>query len=163
MLNAVRYGILFALAIFLWAVTETMLGLHDRHIRYHEYLSYFFAVPSVGIMYWGVYAGQKKPAAGMSFRGAFLKGLGITAVVSVLCPVVWYVFCVYVNPDFLGNMARHAVDTKEMAPPLAAKRFSLPGHLLVSTLSTAVIGAGVSLVIAVIVARRKGLKTNFVT
>jgi len=158
MLNAIRYGVLFALAIFLWAVAETALGLHGRYIRYHEYLSYFFAVPSVGIMYWGMCAGQQNRPGGMGFRSAFRKGLGITVVVSLLCPVVWYVFCVYVNPDFLGNMARHAVETKQMAPPLAAKRFSLSGHLLVSALSTAVVGAVISLVIAVIVARRKGIK-----
>src|SRR5690554_556154 len=103
MLNAIRYGLLFALAIFLWALVETMLGLHDRYIRYHEYLSYFFAVPSVGIMYLGISAGERAPTQGMRFRKALLKGLRITAVVALLCPVVWLVFCLYVNPDFLGN------------------------------------------------------------
>src|SRR5690606_2792582 len=115
MLNAIRYGLLFVLAIFLWAVAETMLGLHDRYIRYHEYLSYFFAVPSGGIMYWGIRAGGKTKQGGVSFRSAFMEGLAITGVVTLLCPMVWYVFCTAVNPAFLDNMAHHAIETKGMA------------------------------------------------
>src|SRR5690606_10518984 len=100
MINAIRYGALFALAVFLWAVAETVVGLHGRYIGYHEYLSYFFAVPAVSIMYWGITNSINGQAAGRTgFRGAFLKGLGITAVVALLCPLVWYVFCTFVNPD----------------------------------------------------------------
>src|SRR5690606_6407656 len=154
MLNAIRYGLLFALAIFLWAWAETVLGLHDRYIRYHEYLSYFFAVPAVGIMYRGICADEEAPMRGMRFRKALLKGLGITAVVTLLCPLVWLVFCMFVNPDFLANMAQYAIKTNTMAPSLAAKRYALPNFLFISALSTALIGAVISLVIAVIMAGR---------
>ena len=153
MLNAISYGGLFACAIFLWAVIETALGLHDRYIRYHEYLSYFFAVPSVAIMYRGICAGA--PRKGMGFRRAFLKGLAITGVVALLCPLVWYIFCTFINPRFLGNMARYAVEWKGMAMPLAVQWFSLPGYLFVSALSTAIIGSVIALVIAIIVAGRR--------
>lgn len=155
MINAVRYGVLFALAIFLWAVVESLVGLHDTYIRYHEYLSYFFAVPSVGIMYWGIRSGEYRRAGPIRFRRAFLKGLGITLVVTALCPLVWYLFCMFVNPDFLDNMTRYAIEAKGMEPRLAEKRFSLSSHILLSTLSTAVIGAVIALVVAVIVARQK--------
>lgn len=155
MWNALRYGILFALAIFLWALAETMLGLHDRYIRYHEYLSYFFAVPSVAIMYLGIRAGEEMPERGMGFRKAWLKGLGITAVVTLLCPVVWWVFCTVVNPAFLGNIAQYAIEAKAMDPSLAMERYTLPNYLIVSALSTAVIGTIISLVIAIIMAGRR--------
>ncbi len=155
MMNAIRYGVLFASAIFLWAVVEWLIGLHGPHIRYHEYLSYFFAVPAVGIMYCGITHGENGQSDRVGFRRAFKKGLGITSVVVLLCPLVWYTFCTFVSTDFLSNMARHAIETEAMAAPLAMKRFSLANHLLVSSLSTAVIGVVISLVIAVIVARRK--------
>src|SRR5690606_28514790 len=144
-----------ALAIFLWAVAETVLGLHGRLIRYHEYLSYFFAVPAVGIMYRGICAKEKVRGQGMPFRKAFLEGLGITAVVTLLSPAVWYVFCSFVNPVFLDNMADHAIEAKGMAPPLAMHRYALTNYLFVSTLSTAVIGSVISLVIAIIMAKRR--------
>ncbi|MFB2119935.1 DUF4199 domain-containing protein [Parapedobacter sp. 2B3] len=155
MLNAIRYGILFALAIFLWAVAETVLGLHNRYIQYHEYLSYFFAVPSVGIMYWGIRASGSTQGHGMRFRKAFVTGLGITAVVTLLCPVVWYVFCTFVNPMFLDNMARHATETKSMPPLLATQRYALSNYIYISAFSTAVIGSIISLVIAVIMDGRR--------
>jgi hypothetical protein len=155
MMNAIRYGILLALAIFLWAVAEWLIGLHGPLIRYHEYLSYFFAIPAVSIMYWGIANDASGPGPHLGFRGAFIKGMGITFVVTLLCPLVWYVFCMFVNPDFLDNMARHAIDTESMPTPLAMKRFSLSNHLLVSSLSIAVIGTVISLVIAIIVAQRK--------
>lgn len=155
MLNAIRYGLLFALAIFLWAVAETLLGLHDRYIRYHEYLSYFFAVPSVGIMYWGIRAGEKGKRGSTSFRSALVKGLAITGVVTLLCPVVWYVFCTAVNSAFLDNMARHAIETKGMATALALQWYALPTFLFMSAFSTAVIGSVISLVIAIIMAGRR--------
>jgi len=155
MLNAIRYGALFALAIFLWALVETIVGLHGRYIRYHEYLSYFFAVPSVGIMYWGIRSGKKTKPGGVSFRSAFANGLGITTVVTLLCPVVWYVFCVAINPAFLDNMAHHVTDTKGMAASLAFQWYSLPTFLFMSAFSTAVIGTIISLVIAIIMARRQ--------
>ncbi|MGV3761663.1 DUF4199 domain-containing protein [Parapedobacter sp.] len=155
MMNALRYGLLFASAIFLWALLETVLGLHDRYIRYHEYLSYFFAVPSVGIMYVGICAGEETPAKGMRFRRALWKGLAITAVVAVLSPVVWLVFCTFVNPAFLGNMAQYAIESNAMTPSLAAKRYALPNYLFVSAFSMAIIGAVISLVIAIIMAGRQ--------
>lgn len=154
MLNAIRYGFLFALAIFLWAVAETVLGLHDRYIRYHEYLSYFFAVPAVGIMYRGICAGEEGPMRGMRFRNALLKGLRITAVVTLLCPLTWLAFCKLVNSSFLDNMAQYAIKVKEMPPLLAAERYVLPNFLLISALSTALIATVISLVIAIIMAGR---------
>lgn len=155
MLNAVRYGILFALAIFLWAVAEMALGLHDRYIRYHEYLSYFFAVPAVGIMYWGIRAGEQADRPGMRFGRAFGKGMRIVAVVTILCPVVWYVFCMFVNPTFLSNMTRYAIETKGMTVRPAEHRYGLFNYLFISTISTALIGSIISLVIAIIMAGRR--------
>ena len=155
MLNAIRYGVFFALAIFLWAVTETVFGLHDRYIRYHEYLSYFFAVPAVAILYWGIRAGENAPRRGMRFGRAFGKGLAIMAVVAVLCPLVWYVFCTFVNPMFLGNMIHYAVEIKGMAAPSAMHRYGLPNFLFIATFSTVLIGSIISLVIAIIMAGRR--------
>jgi len=154
MLNAIRHGLFFALAIFLWAVAETVLGLHDRYIRYHEYLSYFFAVPAVGILYRGICSEEEAPIHGMRFRRALLKGLGITAVVTLLCPLVWSLFCTLVNPAFLENMAQYAIEAKTIAPAVAEKRYALPNFLLISSLSTGFIGTVISLVIAVIMAGR---------
>lgn len=153
MINAIRYGVLFALVIFLWAVVETLVGLHGRYIRYHEYLSYFFAVPAVYMMYWGIRSGGH--AGPMSFRNAFAKGLGITLVAALLCPLVWYAFCVAVNPAFLDAMVRNAVEHEGMAEASALKRFSLVNHLVVSTIAVAVINVVIALVIATIVAQRK--------
>ncbi|MFC3199249.1 DUF4199 domain-containing protein [Parapedobacter deserti] len=153
--SAIRYSVFFALAILLWAVAEWLVGLHDKYIRYHEYFSYFFAVPSVGIMYLGIRSGGRPPENRMSFRSAFLRGLGITSVVSILCPLMWYLFCVFINPAFLDYMMRYAIEAKGMDPQLAMKRYSLSSHLFVSTLSTAVVGAVISLVVAIILARRK--------
>ena len=155
MLNAIRYGLLFALAIFLWAVAETAVGLHDRYIRYHEYLSYFFAVPAVGIMYWGINAGEQAGGPGMRFGQAFGKGLRIMAVVAILCPVVWYVFCTFVNPMFLDNMINYAIVIKGMAASSAVHRYGLLNYLFMSTFSTVLIGSVISLVIAIIVAGRR--------
>lgn len=155
MKRTLLYGFLFALAIFLWAVIEWLLGLHDRYIHYHEYLSYLFAVPSVAIMYWGIRSGAHGARGGISFGKAFSTGLGITAVVVVLCPLVWYVFCTFVNPALLDEMRQHAEEAKGMDTELAAKRFSLGNHLLLSTLSTAVIGVVISLVVAVVISRQR--------
>ncbi|WP_257669491.1 DUF4199 domain-containing protein [Parapedobacter tibetensis] len=152
---AIYYGILFAFAIFIWAVIESLVGLHDRYIQYHEYLSYFFAVPSVAIMFWGIRSSRNQSDSRTGFRKAFMAGLGITLVVTMLCPLVWYVFCVFVNPTFLNNMMHYAVETKGMDAQIAALRFSLSNHILVSTISTSVIGVVIAFVIAIIVARRK--------
>lgn len=155
MMNAIRYGLLFSLAIFLWLVAESSLGLHGQYIRYHEYLSYFFAVPAVIIMYKGIRSGESSAQRSIPFGKGLLKGLGITAIVAVLCPLVRYVFCVYVNPTFLGNMAKYAVEVKAMSPTLAASRFELTGYLVMSVFSTVVIGVVISLVMAVILAARQ--------
>ncbi len=152
---AIRYGLLFAFAIFIWAVIESWIGLHDRYIEYHEYLSYFFAIPSVGIIHWGIRRKEKQLDNRIRFSTAFITGLGITCVVTLLCPVIWYLFCVFVNPDFLENMRHYAVAAQGMDEQLAAQRFSLFNHILVSTLSALVIGTVISLVIAVIVVQRK--------
>ncbi|MGK6349710.1 DUF4199 domain-containing protein [Parapedobacter sp. DT-150] len=156
MMNVIRYGVFLALAMLLWAVAEWLVGLHGPYIRYHEYLSYFFAVPSVAILYGGIRSAANRLGGHMDFRKAFMEGLGITLVATLLCPLVWYVFCVGINPAFLANMTRFSIDVKGMDAQLAAQLFSLPNHLLLSTLSMAVVGTVTSLVVAIIVARRSG-------
>ncbi|SEL58230.1 DUF4199 domain-containing protein [Parapedobacter koreensis] len=155
MMHAVRYGMLFALAIFLWAMAEWLIGLHDRYIRYYEYLSYFFAIPSVYIIYRGIYDGVDWSDGRVGFRKAFERGLGITLVVMLLCPLVWYVFCTFINPAFLSNMERFSVENKGMQAALAAQRFSLPVYVLIASLSTTLVGIVISLVIAIIAAQQK--------
>lgn len=152
---AIRYGVLFAFAIFLWAVVESLVGLQDRFIRYHDYLSYFFAIPSVAILYSGIRSKEQELGVQIGFQQAFKTGVSITFVVSTLCPLVWYVFCTWINPVFLNNMLQYVVEKKGMDMQLATQRFSLSGHLLVSTVSTLVVGVVISLVVATIVAKQK--------
>ncbi|MBK1439432.1 DUF4199 domain-containing protein [Parapedobacter sp. ISTM3] len=154
-MHTIKYGILFALAIFLWVVIEWLVGLHDRYIRYHEYLSYFFAVPSVYILYRGIRGGADQPNGRLSFRRVFAKGLGISLVATCLCPLVWYVYCVVINPAFLEHMTRFSIEVKEVDSHLASERFSLPVYLSTTTVSTALTNVITCFVIAVVVAERK--------
>lgn len=150
--HIVRYGSGWALAALLWMLVESWVGLHDRYMHYHGYLTYFFAIPWVFIYYRGIR--QRAVTAGrLEFREAFLLGCGITLAATVLTPVVWWAFAGWLNPDFLTAKAQHAIG-HGMDPEAAALRYSLVNHLVISAFSTAVIGSVISLVIAIIFARR---------
>lgn len=149
------FGLLYVLAIVGWALAETVVGLHDEYIRYHEYLSYFFAIPIVAIMYYAMQARKRQLNQELTFKRAFVYGLSITAFVLLCSPVLWYVFCTYINTDLLDNLARYHMERKGLSEAVAQRRYALPNYIWMAMASTTTIGVVVSLVLSLITSKKE--------
>lgn len=150
-------GLLFAIVFFLWYCLEYAVGLHGPYIAYHEYVSYFFAVPVVIIMAAAIRYRRRQYPDGQPMRffplfsfGALVSFFAALAVIPAM-----YVFASWVNPGFLDALAVHVVDTGRMEEALAARRFSMDSFLVVHAVLVFIVGTVAAFVIAIIMAGKR--------
>ncbi|WP_290792306.1 hypothetical protein [Flavihumibacter sp. UBA7668] len=49
-----KWAIYFSLMVLAWMSLEKMVGLHDKHIDYHLYLTNLFAIPAIAALVMGI-------------------------------------------------------------------------------------------------------------
>ncbi len=150
-------GVLFAIVLFLWYGLEYVVGLHGPHIAYHEYVSYFFAVPVVVIMAAAIRYRRRQYPSGQPLR--FFPLFSFGALVSLFAALAvipaMYIFANWLNPDFLDALATHAIDTGRMDPMLAARRFAMDSFLVLHAVLIFIVGTVAAFVISIIMTGKR--------
>lgn len=149
---AFYFGILFAMVLFLWYSLEYAIGLHGPYVRYHEYVSYFFAIPVVMIMaaairYRKARNLKEQPAR---FWPLFSFGAQVSLVAALAVAPLMYAFATWVNPGFLEALSSHAVQAGKMETAMAARRFALDSFLVLHAALIVTVGSVAAFVIAII-------------
>lgn len=157
MKRAFFFGLLFATILFLWYCLEYAFGLHGTYIRYHELVSYFFAVPVVMVMASAIRYRKQRLQNGnaVRFRALFSFGFLVSLVTSLLVVPVMYLFVRWVNPDFLEALSRHAIQVRDMDADLAAQRYDIASFLVLHATLILVVGSVAAFVISIIMAAKR--------
>jgi hypothetical protein len=144
------FGTIYALAIFIWALIEYVLGLQGPYIRYHEIYSYFFAIPAVMILYRAFRAHSLQQKVELRWTEQLKYGLGIVFVATALTPLVWWIFCEWINPQFLPALRQYHVVARKLPAVQVSELFTLPNFLFMQVVTTAVVGSLIALILSVI-------------
>ena len=134
-----KWGVIFSVMGLVWLTLEYLVGLHGRFIAWHPYLTNLVAIPSVIIMVLAILEKRRVLGGNISFKQAFLCGLGVSLVVAVLSPITQFIFHRLINPGFFENAIRYGVEQGK------------PSYMLQSVLAAIIIGSITSLVIAAMI------------
>lgn len=157
MKTEIKWGLIFALVLFLWICLEYAVGLHDKYIASHQYVSFIFVIPAAAMMYLALREKRRTLGGKISFTQAFLCGLGVSVVVSLLSPLTQYIFHRYVNPNFFNDFINYAVNSGKATLEQAQAYFNLKSSMIQGSVGALVMGVIISLILAAIMRSKRTL------
>lgn len=146
-----KWGVIFSVMGLVWVTMEYLVGLHGRFIAWHPILTNLIAIPSVIIMVLAILEKRRVLGGNITFKQAFLCGLGVSLVVAVLSPISQFIFHRLINPGFFENAIRYGVEQGKTTLAEAQAFFNLQSYMLQSVFAAIIIGSITSLVIAAMI------------
>jgi phosphotransferase system glucose/maltose/N-acetylglucosamine-specific IIC component len=156
MKTEIKWGLIFSLVQLLWLSLEYAVGLHDRYISLHLFLSLLFIIPAFVMMILAIAEKRRSLGGSIGFKQAFLCGLGVSVVVSLLAPLNQFIFHRFINPSFFENMIDYMTSTGRSTLEQANAVFNLKSYMLQASMGAIVAGVITSLILAAIMRDRKG-------
>jgi Protein of unknown function (DUF4199) len=154
MKTEIKWGLIFSLAALLWVLLERLAGLHDKYIQYHPLLSMLFVIPAVVMMLMAISEKRRELGGAITFKQAFLCGLGVSVVVTLLAPLAQYLTQNFITPNYFTNAINYAVQNGHQTREQAELYFSLKSYILQASLGGLVMGAITTLILAAIMRAR---------
>jgi hypothetical protein len=146
----IKWGVIFTLVALVWVGLERVVGLHDQYIRLHPWLSMLFAIPAIAMMALAISEKRRVLGGKITFKQAFLCGLGVSVVVALLAPLAQWITHHYISPHFFEHAINYAVSNGLQTPEQARAFFSLKSYILQASMSGIIMGAITSLILATV-------------
>jgi hypothetical protein len=151
-LYEVRYGLVLALASFVWITLEYAVGLHTTHIAYHPVVTNFFLLIPIYLMWRALKHRRDVLERGqLDWWQGIASGMFISVVAGALAAPTMWIFITFVNPNFFSAMIEFSVKTGyHQKLDHAEAYFNFPAYAIQSTLMPIVLGFVVSVILTAI-------------
>lgn len=152
-----KWAAVFIVVSLLWVWLEKAVGLHDRYIDQHMFLSGLFAIPAVWI-YVLALRDKKKNYYNrvMTFGQGFMSGFIITLILTILSPATQWVTSYVISPEYFSNAIEHAVLTGYFTSRAEAEaQFSFQNYVIQGLVATLSLGTVTSVVVALLLRSRR--------
>jgi Protein of unknown function (DUF4199) len=156
MKTEIKWGLIFTLVQLLWLSLEYAVGLHDKYISLHRFFAFLFIILALAMMILAIAEKRRRLGGRINFKQAFLCGLGVSVVVSLLAPLTQFIFHRFINPGFFENMINNAISTGRSTLEQADAFFNLKIYMLQASMLAIVTGVINSLILAAVMRDRKG-------
>lgn len=150
-----RYALLISFSMLLWLALEALLGLHDKYIAYHPYISMLAVFIPIVFSSMAVKEKRENMGGNITFKQAFITGLIITVLTALLAVPSQFIFHYWINPDFFDNMISYTVQHGKSSPAQAAMYFNLTSYIAQSVFGTLLFGSVVALIVALLMRTKK--------
>ncbi len=151
----IKWGFIFTVVLLIWVILEKLLGWHSEHIDKHAVYTNFFAIPAIVVYVFALIDKRKNFYSGeMSWLDGFLSGFGISIIATIFSPLVQYITTTIISPAYFPNIIAYAVESGKMSEEVAATYFNFSNYMMQSALSTLLMGAIISAVVALFVRRK---------
>ena len=162
--SEIRTGILLSVGLFLWLLLEFFLGFHTTRIDYHPFITWLSIVIPIAGIYWSMKVKRDREYAGkISFVQALKSGFVVTAIMSLLGPIMVFVYVSAINPLFFSTMLAHSkvmieglnisVIDKEKMIEESTRNFSTSSYVIQSFIGSLIMGTVLSLLTAALMKR----------
>ena len=148
----IKWALIFVAVMLLWMMFERMLGLHDSHIDKHATYSNFVAIPAILVYVLALLDKKKNFYDGyMPFKQAFMSGMVITLIVTLLTPLTQYITSTFIAPEYFNNAKEYTVSQGKLTESEANDYFNLKSYILIGAIGTLIMGTVTTFVVAVFV------------
>lgn len=145
-----KWAIILVAAVLLWMLLERIVGLHSTHIDKHRAYSNFSYIPIIAIYVSALLDKRKTCYHGkMTYLQGVKSGLIITALLTLLSPLIQYLKITVISPHFFTNAIDYVVDQKTVTLAEARKFFTLGNYIKLSLMATPIMGILLSPIVAI--------------
>jgi hypothetical protein len=151
---ALKWGAVYALLALIWLSLESMVGLHDSRVKYRVILTNLKYIPILLIYYAALRERRHlKPHEAYPYSQAFIEGLRLTAISTLLSIPAQYLSMEYLVPDFLQKMESAMIEGRWMTAVEAKEFFEFRSYFIQSVLAVPATGLMITAIIALFVHR----------
>lgn len=152
----IKWGVIFILVTLAWMMVEKSLGWHDVHIDQHAVLTNLFAIPAIVIYVLAMRDKKKNYYHGqITYLQAFLSGLVVTIIVTILSPFAQYITLEYITPQYFTNIISYSVEKGELTQSDAENWFNLRSYMIQATIGALIMGLITSAIVAIFIKSKK--------
>ncbi len=159
MKHAIKWGLIFTLATLLWMAFERAIGLHDNLISQHAAYTNLFAIPAVTIFFRAIYTKRRDNGGYISFKDAFIAGLLVTLVVTIMVIPVTLISHTLISPHYFTNIKAYSIQSGQMTAAEAENYFSIRNYTIVGIIGGMILGIVTSAFMALILQKKPGEKS----
>jgi hypothetical protein len=107
----IKWALIFTGVTLLWMLLEKAVGLHDRYLDYHLYLTNLFAIPAIVMMVLALKDKKKNFYGGqMDYKQGFLSGLVVSVFIALLSPLAQWITSYVITPEYFPNVIKRSVE-----------------------------------------------------
>ena len=162
--SEIRTGILLSVGLFLWLLLEFFLGFHTTRIDYHPFITWLSIVIPIAGIYWSMKVKRDHEYAGkISYVQALKSGFVVTVIMSLLGPIMVFVYVSTINPLFFSTMLAHSkvmieglnisVVDKEKMIEESTRNFTASSYVMQSFFGSLILGTILSILTAALMKR----------
>lgn len=150
-----KWALIFLAMQLVWMAGEKLAGLHGPLIEKHALYTNFIAIPSVLIYILALRDKRLRDYGGfMTYRQGFISGLLITAIVTLLSPLMIWLTVGVISPDFFAHFREYAVASGQMSAEQAAAYFSLRSYMVQAAFGAAAMGTVTAALVALLTKKK---------
>lgn len=145
----VKWACIFAAMTLAWVLLEKILGFYQQRITQHETFTNFIMLPAVAVYVLALLDKRNNYYGGyITYRQAFVSGLLITLLVTILTPLTQSITNMLIAPEYFPNMIQHMVSTQQMTPQQANDFFNLPNYIVQGLIGAPIMGTLTAAIVA---------------
>ena len=152
----VKWAFIFIGSLLLWMLLERLIGLHDKHIDKHQYLTMLYSIVAIALYVLAFLDKRKNFYKGlMTYKQGFITGLIITIIVTIFTPLTQWIISSVITPDYFKNVIQYSVETgyhKSVAD--AEAQFNLINYIIQSTIGALIMGIVTTAIVAIFTRRK---------
>ena len=152
----VKWAFIFIGSLLLWMLLERLIGLHDKHIDKHQYLTMLYSLVAIALYVLAFLDKRKNFYKGlMTYKQGFITGLIITIIVTIFTPLTQWIISSVITPDYFKNVIQYSVKTgyhKSIAD--AEAQFNLINYIIQSTIGALIMGIVTTAIVAIFTRRK---------
>ena len=153
----IKWALIFSAVTLLWMTGEKLVGLHDKYIDYHLYLTNLFAIPAIIMMVLALKEKKNKGYDGqMTYGQGFISGIIISAIIALLSPLTQWITSYVITPEYFTNVIKRSVElgyyktTEE-----AAANFNYKNYAIQSSIGALVMGIATTAIAMIFIRNKK--------
>ncbi len=147
----VKWAFIFIGSLLLWMLLERLVGLHDKYIDKHQYLTMLYSIVAIALYVFALLDKRKNFFNGaMTYKQGIITGLIITVVVTIFSPLTQWIISNVITPDYFKNVIQYSVETGYHKSVADAKaQFNLKSYIIQSTIGALIMGIVTTAIVAI--------------
>jgi hypothetical protein len=107
----IKWAVIFTAVVLLWMLLEKLVGLHDKYLDYHYYLTNLFVIPAVLMIVLALRDKKKNFYKGvMTYRQGLVSGIVLSVIIALISPLTQWIITYVITPEYFTNVIPRSVE-----------------------------------------------------